>query len=125
MSLPVMIAKSLGEFQPVSPAFSEDSATQEGALSNLELIISNVIGFLTILASLFFIFYFLTAVFQIIGAGGDASKVASAQQKILHAVIGLIILVAAYAIIGLIGSIVGLNLLEPGRMLLQIIPGAQ
>ncbi len=120
-----MIAKSLGEFQPVSPAFSEDSATQEGALSNLELIISNVIGFLTILASLFFIFYFLTAVFQIIGAGGDASKVASAQQKILHAVIGLIILVAAYAIIGLIGSIVGLNLLEPGRMLLQIIPGAQ
>ena len=124
MLLPTLIVQSLGGFEPVTPGYSENSTTQEGALSNFELILSNIIGFMTILAGLFFIFYFLTAVFQIIGAGGDAGKVSSAQQKIMQAVIGLVILVAGYAIIGLVGSVIGLNLLEPGRMLLEVIPGA-
>jgi len=38
--------------------------------------------------------------------------------------LGLILIVATYAIIGLIGGIIGLELLKPGEMIQEIIPRA-
>ncbi len=114
----------LGRFEPPTDSFSEGSDTTEGALSNLELIISNSLGVITVLAGVFFIFYFIMGAFQILSAGGDSGKVQSGQQRITQAVLGLVILVAAYAIIGLISTVLGLSLLNPAQVIQEsLIPG--
>lgn len=121
MLVPTLIAQfGSGGFQPVSPLV-EDAAVDPAA--NLELIISNVIGFLTILGGIYFVIYFLIAAMEWVGSGGDSGKLTSARNRMLHGVLGLIILVATYAIIGLIGSIVGIDILNPAEQLQTIIPG--
>jgi uncharacterized membrane protein len=92
-------------------------------LSNLEIIISNMIGIITVGAGIFFIAYFLIAAFSIVTAGGDSGKLTKAKDQMMHGVLGLIIVVISYAVIGLIGSIVGLNILNPREQLLLLVPG--
>ncbi len=114
----------LGQFTPPSEAFSTGSETAEGAASNLQLFISNMIGMLTILAGMFFIFYFMLGAFSWVTAGGDAGKVSKARDQIIQGAIGLVLIVAAYGIIGLLGRVVGLDILRPGMAILNLVPGA-
>lgn len=111
-----------GGFQPPTKAYSENSLTTDGVLSNLELFISNIIGFLTVLAGLFFIFYFILAAFNWVTAGGEQSKLQKARDQMINGVIGLILIVAAYGVIGLIGSVIGLDLLNPADQVRLILP---
>ena len=116
-----LIAESLGTIQPPSKAYSEGSATGGTAISNLEGFISAIIGMLTILAGLFFIVYFILGAFKWLSAGGDSSKVQKARDQIVQGVIGLIVVVAAFSIIGLIGTVLGLNLLRPGQEIMNLV----
>lgn len=109
---------SLGTFQPVTGAFSLGSNTSAGAVTNLESIISNAIGIITVLASIFFIIYFLMAAFSWVTAG-DSGSAAKAREKITMAVLGLVLIVISYAIVGLIGTIIGINILQPGQVILN------
>lgn len=58
--------------------------------------------------------YFLWGGVEWITAGGDQAKVGKARDKMTQAVVGLIILVASFSIIGLISQIFfpGMNLLQ-------------
>lgn len=85
-------------------------------------IISSIIGFLTIVAGLWFMIQFILGAVSWISAGGDKGKVQQAKDKITQAVIGLAIVVAAYAIAGLIGNILGLDFLNIGGALNLIDP---
>lgn len=117
-------AGDLGTFTPPTKAFSEGSDTAKGAAGNLELLLSTTFSALTVLGGIFFIIYFVLAAFSWVSAGGDASKVGKARDKMILAVIGLVFLVMSYGLIGLIGSVVGLDLLRPGRTILNIAPTA-
>lgn len=86
-------------------------------------IISNVIGFLTIVAGLWFTINFILGAVSWISAGGDKGKVKEAKDKITQGVVGLAIVVAAYTIAGLLGRILGLNFLDIGGALKLILPG--
>lgn len=86
-------------------------------------IISNIVGFLTIVAGLWFLIQFMLGAVSWISAGGDKGKVKEAKDKITQSVIGLAIVVAAYAIAGLVGRILGLNFLDIGTALNLINPG--
>jgi hypothetical protein len=119
MIIPTLIAQ-FGSFESQSP-LTEGAEADPGA--NLELIISNIIGFLTILGSIFFIVYFLMAALDWITSGGDSAKLSGARDKMLHAIIGLVILVSAYSIIGIIGTVIGIELLNPAEVLEKITPG--
>jgi hypothetical protein len=116
-----LIAESLGTIQPPTAAYSEGSAEGISAINNLEGFISAAIGMLTILAGVFFIFYFILGAFKWLSAGGDSGKVQKARDQIVQGVIGLIVVVAAYAIIGLIGTVLGLRLLTPGAVINELI----
>jgi magnesium-transporting ATPase (P-type) len=111
-------------FVPATDNFSQGSLGREGALSNLETMISNGITALTVLAGIFFIFYFFMGAFFWISAGGDSGKVQKARDQMINATIGLIVVVAAYAVVGLIGTVVGLPILTPAATLRTIIPPA-
>lgn len=104
--------------------FDTDSTAGAGAaFTNIEIFISNVIGVLTVLGGLFFVFFFVQAAFTWITAGGDSGNIEKARNKMVQGVIGLIVLVASYALIGVIGAIVGLNLLSPADTLRTLVPG--
>lgn len=114
-----------GGFSPPTAAYSEGSAEGGGSVSNMEIFLSNLIGFLTILGAIFFIFYFVQGALQWILAGGDSGKIQKARDTMLNGVIGLIVIVAAYSLIGVIGSVIGLEILNPSSMIQSIIPKAE
>lgn len=121
MILPTLIAQSLGSFESQSP-LTDGAETDPGA--SLETIMSNVIGFLTIIGALFFIVYFFIGALEWISSAGDSGKLSNARNRMIHGILGLIIIVAGYAIIGLLGDLIGIDILNPALLLEQITPGA-
>lgn len=89
------------------------------AAGGLVQILSKVLGVITLCAGLWFFFKLVTGAFSYISAEGDKGKVEQAQQKITSAIIGLTLVVIAYALTGIIGRILGLDILNPQN----IIPG--
>lgn len=112
----------LGELQPASSAFAPNvkDATCHGALSPLNTFLSTFIGFLTTLAGLMFLVYFIFAALSWITAGGEKGKVESARQQMTNAALGLIVVIAAYAISGVVGKVLGIDILNPALTLLGI-----
>ncbi len=117
-----LLAQFGNGFDTSDAPFAEDLTTNEGATASLELFISNMIGVLTVFAGLFFIVYFVMAALTWVTSGGDTGKLQNARERMLHGVLGLVIVVAAYGIVGLIGSIVGFDLLNPAEKLLELAP---
>jgi formate hydrogenlyase subunit 3/multisubunit Na+/H+ antiporter MnhD subunit len=92
--------------------------------NNLNDIISLILGFLTVLAGLAFLLYFIFGGLQWTLAGGDQGKVDSAKKQMTNGAIGLIIVVISYGIIAVVGSVLGLDLLDPGAVIQsQLNPG--
>lgn len=112
---------------PVSSAYGTDPSTYAGTTGNelvlgqFEGIISTSISVLTVVGGLFFVVYFFLAALKWITAGGDGGKVGKARDEMVQGVIGLIVIVAAYGIIGLLGTVLGLDLLNPAKTVLDII----
>ena len=128
-SLPTLIAANtdnktlpLGSIKPVTNSRAPADLSEDAVLSTLELWISDIIGIITVLATLFFIVYAFIAFFNWITAGGDQGKIEKARDRLVWSTLGLILIVAAYSIVGLIGGIVGLELLNPGKMIQSVIP---
>lgn len=85
--------------------------------------ISSLIGLMTIVAILWFIFVFFTGVIGIIGAGGDKASLESARKRITSGIIGLVVVIAAIFIIDLIGGLIGIpNILDLPALFNQIQP---
>lgn len=83
-------------------------------------VMSIIIGFLTVVAGLWFVFQFLIGAISWISAGGDKNKVAEAQAKITQGIIGLVVVISAIFLIDLIGSLFGLDILTPGDFILSV-----
>lgn len=115
-------AGSFAKFAEVSP-YNQGSADKKTIVDNLVGFLSNLIGFLTVLAALFFIVYTFTAAFSWITAGGDSGKIEKSRQKIVQGVLGLIVIVAAYGIIELVGAVIGVRILNLGDLVNQLVPG--
>ncbi|MEN8253605.1 MAG: pilin [Patescibacteria group bacterium] len=111
-------AANLGEgFSADTGYGAEDLSTSTAVCSSIEQIISNTIGFITALAGIIFIAYFIWGAIDWITSGGDSGKVGNARNKMTQGVIGLILVVASYGIIGLIGTVTGLDILNPCEQL--------
>lgn len=118
-----LVQTSLGSFKPVgNNVINQGSNSNTQVLTNLELFISQLLGLLTVVASIFFIVNMMLAALTWVTAGGDSGKIQKARDAMIQNVIGLIIVVGSYGIIGLIGSIVGLQLLRPAEVLQTIVP---
>ena len=107
------LATSLGSLQPPPGPFSEFTTGAD----LLEKVISVVVGLMTIVGGIYFIFIFITSAYDWMGAGGDKARLQRAQQKMLNGVMGLVIVIGAYAIISLAGYIFGFSLLQPASLI--------
>lgn len=75
--------------------------------------ISSVIGLMTIIAIIWFVFTFILGAIGIITAGGDKAAIESARKKIVNGVIGLVVTVIAIFIFRFIGFLIGIpNVLD-------------
>lgn len=107
----------------IGAAVNENLGSSTGIVDVFSQQLSNLIGFITVIASIFFVVYFLIAAFEWIQSGGDTAKVAKAQQRMINAAIGMLVLVISFGILGVISGVFGVDLLNPGAMFLQLIPG--
>lgn len=111
-----------GGLGPVAYALCNLKSTEAlKAGGEFNRIIGVFLGFMTIAAGIWFLFQFITAGFGWMSAGGDKNKTEEAWHKITNSMIGLIIVVSAWILVGVIGSVVGLDILNPGKMFNQLI----
>lgn len=83
-------------------------------------VISVIVGIITLIAFIYFIFLFFTAALSWVTAGGDQKRIESAGNKITNGIIGMIIVVSAIFIIDLLGKILGINILNPFTFIVDI-----
>ncbi len=117
-------AVPLGKIVPATAAYNTGSDTSAGAIKNMELLISNMVGLFTIVGGLAFLVYFFMGAFNWITSAGDKGKLEKARGHMVDGAIGMIIMVASYSAIGLIGSVIGFDLLSPGQEIMKLVPGA-
>ena len=80
-------------------------------ITDIGKLISSAIQFILIGAGLIAFVYLLLGGIQWITSGGDKAGVDAARQKILAAVIGLIIVFATWALIGLVEKFLGVTII--------------
>lgn len=94
----------IGKFQTISAS---------GPKTELSTLLSSIITTLTVVGSLAFVVYFTLGAIKWIVGGGDKAKVSEAQTQMTQSAIGLIAIVASYFIIGIVGAVLGLDILNP------------
>jgi len=90
------------------------------ALGLFNKLISNIVGVMTVIAGIWFIFQFIIGGISWLTAGNDKAKVESARAKITQGIIGLAIVIIAVFIIDLVGKFLGLEILQPGEFVLKM-----
>ncbi|MAG60110.1 hypothetical protein CMO96_04990 [Candidatus Woesebacteria bacterium] len=86
--------------------------------------ISRIIGVLTVVAILWFVFQIIIGAYGWISAGGDAKSVEAARSRITNAVIGLIVVFVALIFVSVIGFLLGIgNILDIGTFINNLTPG--
>ena len=73
--------------------------------------ISSLIGLGLLIGSLIFFLYLVLGAIQWISSGGDKTALEGARSKITNAIIGLIILLSVFALLKLIETFFGINIL--------------
>jgi hypothetical protein len=118
---PAAFGGDLGPIQPVSTAYSAGSATGTGALTNMELLISNGLGLLTIIGGIFFLMQCGLGALEWIQSENDKGKKEKAQNHFTGGAVGIIIMVGFYSATAWLGPILGLDLLHPATTFSNII----
>ncbi|OGG01629.1 hypothetical protein A2Z33_07630 [Candidatus Gottesmanbacteria bacterium RBG_16_52_11] len=85
------------------------SATLETGMNAIGSLIGAIIGVFLIFAFILAMFYLLTGGIQWITSGGDKGKLQAARDKIIQAILGLIIVAAIWAIMTLVGKFIGIQ----------------
>ena len=84
-------------------------------------IISMAIGVMTLGAGIWFLFQIIIAGYNYLSAGGDRERFVAAGRKLTNSMIGLAIVIAAYALIALLGTIFNVDFLDINKGILNIV----
>lgn len=80
-------------------------------ITDVGTLISAVVGTLLILAALMAFLFLIMGGIQWITSGGDKTHMEEARNKITHAIVGLIIVGAAWAVMMLVQNFLGINVI--------------
>ena len=94
----------LGGGENIGPETYNTGGTAAGKL------IGSLVGAIFIFSFLMAFIYLLLGAFNWITSGGDKAKLESARDMITQAIVGIIIVAAAWAIMKLVGQFVGIDL---------------
>lgn len=93
---------------PVLPPSIGQGGTVKGGTA-VGMFISNLVGLLFIMAFLLALFFLLIGALSWITSGGDKNNLENARNRIIHALTGLIVVAATWAIMALVGQFFGFN----------------
>lgn len=79
--------------------------------------ISVMVGVLTAVAGIAFLIYFIIGALTWVTSGGEKGKVESAQKTMTNAAIGLVAVIVAYFIAGIVGTVLDIPILNPAEFL--------
>lgn len=94
---------------PVIPPVIGQGGPAQGGIAAGQ-IISNLIGGMFIIGFLIAFIYLMTGGFHWITSGGDKANLEHARNKIIHALVGLIVVASTWAIAVIAGRFVGLDI---------------
>lgn len=96
-------------FGTISPPPELEPFTSRGpaGAGGISLFLSNLVALIFSLAAVVLIFMILWGAFDWITSEGDKEKVARARDKIINAIIGILLFAAAFAIIRVLGQFTG------------------
>lgn len=97
-------------FEPITGS----GGLQTGATpaTTLEKFFTIALGFLTTVGGIMFLIFFVLGALNWITSGGDREKISRAQHYMSNAVIGLILVILAWAFTGVVGLALGFNILD-------------
>lgn len=88
-----------------------------GASDLLGSFLSTLVTTLTLVAGLAFILYFVLGGIKWITSSGDKGKAEEARNELTQAAIGLVVVAVSYFIAGIVGGVVGIDILNPAATL--------
>ncbi len=94
---------------PVIPKIIGEGAKEKGSVA-LGLLLSQVFSGLFLLAFIIAFFYLITGAMHWITSGGDKTKLEEARNRIIHSIVGIVVVASSFAIISLVGQFIGLDL---------------
>lgn len=89
------------------PALEELIRRDPTGAGGIGQFLSNLIALIYIAASIMLIFMIVWGAWDWLTSGGDKEKLQAARQKIIHAIIGIVLFAAAFAIIQVLGTFTG------------------
>lgn len=112
----------VGGIEGVGPFGFEDNAltslsSRSVVSQQFSSILSMVITSLTVVGGLAFVVFFSLGGLKWLTAGGDKAKVQEAQQQMTQGVIGLVAIVAGLFVVGIVGNVLGIDILNPFKTL--------
>lgn len=84
-----------------------------GVQTGLGTLLSNIITTLTVVGSLAFVIYFTIGGLKWITAGGDKGKIEESKAQMTQSAIGLIVIVVSFFVVGIVGAVLGIDILNP------------
>lgn len=94
---------------PMPPLEGPGPSIPDNPIEGLDNIISTLIGFLSIVAILWFTIQTIFAGYKYLSSHGDKSKIEEASRSITNNLLGLAIAVFAIFLVAFIGKILGLG----------------
>lgn len=116
------IALELGEFcgpGPLGLCDRTDGSEAPGLFNN---VISTSVAIISIIAAIWFIFVLITGATALISSEGDSKAVETAKKKVTTGLIGLVVVIAAIFLVDLVGTILGIDILNPAEFILNYDP---
>lgn len=98
-------------FAQGAPEITLERPESQITITDFGKLISAAVGTLMIIAALLAFFWLILGGIQWITAGGDKAGMEAARNKITHAIVGLIIVGAAWAIMLLVQNFLGINII--------------
>ena len=89
--------------------FNREADTAPDVFTN---VLSTIIGVMTVIAFIWFVIQFFLGAVGIVFSGGDKGKVTESRTKMTNSLIGLVVVVAAVALIQLVGTVLGIDILN-------------
>lgn len=104
--------RGLGILFGIGPLGNPTITRQDPGTSTFSKFISTVIGVMTIVAFIWFIFTLMSGAIAWLSSGGDKQKLQNAQKQITTGLTGLIIVISAIFLIKIVGTIFGIDILN-------------
>jgi hypothetical protein len=102
----------LGNITGIGPLGTVGASGADTFGAKFTRVVSITLGTVTVAAGIWFIVQFFSAAFVWLASGGDKQQIENAKKRIAHSLIGLFIVIFGYTVIGLVGLILGIDIIN-------------